>query len=110
MTRKFNAGPLIPFLGVPAPTAPTVAQLALRYNLPIILARVERVRGAHFHAVIEPAFYAENTGDEEKDIETCLTRINDRMSEWVQEKPEQWFWIHRRWPDKGLNKPLERAK
>jgi len=34
----------------------------------------------------------------EKDVLAIMTQINAQMEAWVREKPEQWFWVHQRWP------------
>jgi len=28
-----------------------------------------------------------------------MTRVNKTLEGWVRDRPEQWFWLHRRWPD-----------
>jgi Kdo2-lipid IVA lauroyltransferase/acyltransferase len=96
--QKMNDGIAVPFFGRPAMTAPAIAQLALRYNLPIIPMRSIRLKGAHFEAHIYPPITAERTGDDEKDILATMTKINAMLESWIREKPEQWFWVHKRWP------------
>ncbi|NBX02857.1 MAG: lauroyl acyltransferase [Alphaproteobacteria bacterium] len=96
--QKMNDGISVPFFGLPAMTAPAVAILALRYDLPIIPARIVRTGGAHFEGTVFPPLAYEKTGDDEKDILTIMTVINKMLEGWIRENPEQWFWVHRRWP------------
>jgi len=28
-----------------------------------------------------------------------MTRVNATLEEWIRDRPEQWLWVHRRWPD-----------
>jgi len=28
-----------------------------------------------------------------------MARVNETLEDWVCDRPEQWFWLHRRWPD-----------
>lgn len=97
--QKMNEGVAVPFFGREAMTAPAVAQLALRYDLPIIPARVVRTRGCRFHGTAYPPLAYIKTGDEEKDTLAILTAINDLLENWIREYPEQWFWVHKRWRD-----------
>ena len=32
-----------------------------------------------------------------KKISFILKQVNDVMSQWIKDKPENWLWIHRRW-------------
>ena len=96
--QKMNEGIPVPFFGRDAMTAPAVATLALRYDLPIIPARVVRTGGVHFEGTIYPPMHYEKTGDTEKDVLSIMTQINLMLEGWIREHPEQWFWVHRRWP------------
>ena len=95
--QKMNNGISIPFFGEAAMTAPAVATLALRYDLPIYAATVVRKDGANFTFKIERLTY-EKTDDNKQDINRIMTDINARLEAWIREHPEQWFWMHNRWP------------
>jgi KDO2-lipid IV(A) lauroyltransferase len=28
-----------------------------------------------------------------------LTQVNAILESWIRDRPEQWLWVHRRWPD-----------
>jgi Kdo2-lipid IVA lauroyltransferase/acyltransferase len=97
--QKMNDGFAVSFFGREAMTAPSVAQFSLRYDLPIVPARVIRKRGAHFDAIIYPPVVYEKTGDEDTDAMAIMTKINALLESWIREYPEQWFWVHKRWPN-----------
>ncbi len=95
--QKMNEGIPIPFFGRDAMTAPAVAQLALRFNMPIIPARTMRVGGCHFVGTSYPPIVYEKTGDDAADARSIMLKIHAMFEGWVREYPEQWMWIHRRW-------------
>ncbi|HSK41233.1 MAG TPA: lysophospholipid acyltransferase family protein, partial [Arenibaculum sp.] len=97
--QKMNDGLPIPFFGREAMTAPAVAQLALRFDAPLIPARVERLRGARFRITIQPPMALPADGDRHAAVRTVLTDVNRLLETWIRERPEQWLWLHRRWPD-----------
>ena len=102
--QKMNDGIEVPFFGRPAMTAPALAEFALRYNLPLIPARILRKGGAHFSAEIYPTLEVERTGNKEKDLLAIMTAVNKMLESWIREYPEQWFWVHRRWPKEAWSK------
>jgi Kdo2-lipid IVA lauroyltransferase/acyltransferase len=97
--QKMNDGIPVPFFGRDAMTAPAVAQLALRFDAAIIPARVERTKGANFRLTVFPPVEQPRTGDRHADMRETMRRVNAVIESWIRERPEQWFWLHRRWPD-----------
>jgi Kdo2-lipid IVA lauroyltransferase/acyltransferase len=97
--QKMNSGIPVPFFGRDAMTEKVLARLALRYDCVVIPARVERISGAKFRLICDPPMEVPRTGDDDADALSLMTRINARLEEWIRERPEQWFWLHRRWPE-----------
>lgn len=100
--QKMNTGIAVPFFGREAMTATAIAELALRYDLPIIPARVIRKEKAQFEVIIYPPLDYQKTGDQERDVLHIMTRINQTLESWIRECPEQWFWVHKRWPSERI--------
>lgn len=96
--QKLNDGIAVPFFGRDAMTAPAPAMFALRLGVPLHLTRTERLQGAWFRVTVLPASPVPATGDRESDIHAMMTAINAQLESWIRERPEQWLWIHRRWP------------
>jgi KDO2-lipid IV(A) lauroyltransferase len=96
--QKMNDGVSIPFFGSEAMTAPALAQLAIKYDLPIFPVRVERLKGCNFRTTIYPELEITNTGNIEQDIVSIMTQVNLILEEWIRERPAEWLWIHNRWP------------
>ncbi len=97
--QKMNDGVPAPFFGRDAMTAPAVAQFALRFNCPVVPVRAERLEGAHFRITHFPPMDLPNTGDRQADITAIMTQVNAMLEDWVRQRPEQWLWVHKRWPD-----------
>ena len=96
--QKMNDGIAVPFFGRAAMTAPALAQLALRFDCPIVPARIERLNGAYFRLVVEPPLRIAETGDRQADILAGMIRVNQILERWITDDPSGWLWLHRRWP------------
>jgi KDO2-lipid IV(A) lauroyltransferase len=97
--QKMNDGIEVPFMGRNAMTAPALAQLALRFNCPVVPVQVERLKGANFRVTIHPPLIHPNTGDKQSDILHLMTEVNNHLDNWIKQHPEQWLWVHNRWPN-----------
>jgi Kdo2-lipid IVA lauroyltransferase/acyltransferase len=102
--QKMNTGIPVPFFGRDAMTEKVLARLALRYDCRVVPVRVERLKGVKFRLTFEEPLPVTRTGDDEADALTLMTRINARLEEWIRERPDHWFWLHRRWPDRDDKK------
>lgn len=91
--QKTNTGIEVPFFGRPVKTTPFPANLALKYNLPIYLTKIKRIKAATFEvSLIGPLKISKKNTDVE-----IMSMINEELESWIRENPEQWFWVHRRW-------------
>jgi KDO2-lipid IV(A) lauroyltransferase len=60
---------------------------------------VERIGpGARFRVIVHQPIQLEDTGDRDADVAAGVRRINNFIEERVRARPEEWFWVHRRWP------------
>jgi KDO2-lipid IV(A) lauroyltransferase len=97
--QKMNDGIAVPFFGRDAMTAPAPAQLAIKYNCKVYPSRLERLgRSARFRVTIHPPMEIVNTGDRKADALTMMTEVNAILEQWIRERPGQWLWPHKRWP------------
>lgn len=97
--QKMNDGMPVPFFGRDVMTAPALAELALRFDCPVVPARVTRLKGARFKLTILPPLEMIRTGDHKADVAANMAQVNALIEKWVRETPEQWLWLHNRWPE-----------
>ena len=90
--QKFNQGVDVPFFNKPAKTAPAIAELALKYELPILPARLIRLKAYQFKLQIE-----EPIDPAGKTTEEIMRQLHSIMENWIREQPHQWFFAHNRW-------------
>jgi KDO2-lipid IV(A) lauroyltransferase len=62
---------------------------------------VERTLGARFRVTIWPSIAPPETGNRTADIEQGVRNVNAFIEARVRERPEQWFWTHKRWPNEA---------
>ena len=91
LDEKVAQGTRIPFLGLDALTSLSAAQLALKYNIPLIPAYGTRIDDKNEFKVEfeEPIPHTDSL---------TMTRVfNDSLSRRIITNPEQWYWMLRRW-------------
>jgi Kdo2-lipid IVA lauroyltransferase/acyltransferase len=97
--QKMNDGISVPFFGRPAMTSSALAFLALRFDCDVFPLRVERLAGARFRVTVFPPLPLPRSGERHTDAAALMTRVNETLEAWIRDRPEQWLWLHRRWPD-----------
>lgn len=95
--QKFNEGLSLPFFGKPAMTAPGATRLALKTGLPLLPISVTR-QGSRFTVTLHDPIPLESTGHREKDVQAGVEKIITFTEDYIRTHPDQWFWVHRRWP------------
>ncbi|GAB4385746.1 lysophospholipid acyltransferase family protein [Albidovulum sp.] len=91
MDQRMAHGVPLDFLGHPALTATSAADLALKYDALLIpVYGIREADGLNFRIVVEEPI-------PHGDPLAMTQAINDSLGRLVRAHPEQWFWIHRRW-------------
>ncbi len=91
LDEKYSEGMRLPFLGRPALTSLAAAQLALKYDLPMVPAYGIRTGdGSSFDVVFEEAI-------PHTDSHTMTQVFNDSLSARIRANPDQWYWLLGRW-------------
>ncbi|NRB01814.1 MAG: lysophospholipid acyltransferase family protein, partial [Rhodobacteraceae bacterium] len=86
--------PVLNFMGHPARTAISAAQLALKYDAVVIpYYAIRQADGLSFECIFEEPI-------ERATAEEMTQAMNDSIEQQIRAHPEQWFWVPRRWrPD-----------
>jgi KDO2-lipid IV(A) lauroyltransferase len=88
-------GEVLTFMGRPARTALSGAEMALKYDALLVPAYgLRRADGLSFDLIIESPI-------PHSDPVTMTQAVNDSAEAMVRAHPEQWLWSHRRWKDAG---------
>lgn len=92
--QKFAEGPEVIFFGHPVNAASGPSRLAGRFGAAIVPISVERLEGARlkvtFHRPMPP----------QPDATASTQAITRFIEDRVRERPAEWFWTHKRWPDR----------
>ncbi|MFK7876866.1 MAG: lysophospholipid acyltransferase family protein [Paracoccaceae bacterium] len=83
--------PVLDFMGQPAHTAVSAAELALRYNAVLIpFFGVRKADGLSFDTILDAPI-------PHSDPQTMTQAMNESLAARIRQDPGQWFWVHRRW-------------
>ncbi|MEQ3626722.1 MAG: lysophospholipid acyltransferase family protein [Celeribacter sp.] len=83
------------FLGLPAMTAISAAEMALKYDAVLVPVWATRIdRGLDYRIEVDAPI-------PHGDPEVMTQAFNDALGARIRADPEQWFWVHRRWKAPG---------
>jgi Kdo2-lipid IVA lauroyltransferase/acyltransferase len=80
-------------------TATALALLALRFDCDVLPERVERLYGARCRLTVFPPLSLPRSGDQADDVAALTGNVTAILEAWIRDRPEEWLWVHRRWPD-----------
>ncbi len=103
-------GVFVDFFGVPAPANEVFAKLALDGKARILPLCTDRRDDGKYQSIWWDAIPIQTTGDRKQDLITVSQQFHDLFERWLRIKPEQGFWVQRKWRRKRsrrrLRKPL----
>lgn len=93
----------VPFFGIPASTQTATAQLARKFNMPVlpVLCFWNPTTG-HYHVEVREPL-KDFPGQD--DLTDATARLNLHIASWVRECPSQYYWVHRRFKTRPLGEP-----
>lgn len=95
-----NNGVFVNFLGRPASTPRGPVLFSMKTGAPMLLLTLLRKGFCDYKFSISPPVELELTGNSEEEIRINTQKWSDLFEKKVRERPEQWFWVHRRWATK----------
>lgn len=98
--QKFSEGPEAIFFGQPVNAAPGPSRLALRHGTVLVPMSVVRLPGVRFRVTAHEPIDIPRSGDRQADIAWGVQAVTRFVEERVREHPVDWFWVHKRWPDR----------
>ncbi len=98
--QKFSEGPEVRFFGQPVNAAPGPTRLALKFGTVMQPLSVVRLPGVRFRVTVHDPIEITPTGDRQADIQRGVQAITTLIEARVRENPVDWFWVHKRWPDR----------
>jgi len=95
--QKFNQGIPALFFGHEAMTAPGPTRLAMRYGATLLPATARRLDAMRHQVVFHDPIPLPGS-DTDDAVRSTLETINRFLEGEIRRAPEQWFWMHSRWP------------
>jgi len=92
-----NEGILVDFFGKPVRHTPSAAILARRFDALIIPVFITTDDHMKYKITFYEPITIEKTEDKDKDILDSVQKQAKITEEVIRKKPEEWFWLHRRW-------------
>ena len=91
--QRVSQGIKSKFFNTEAFTTTIPAQLAKKFNIPIVPIFIERQEALKFKMkVYEPIHFSEN-----ETIESITLQLNKILEEMILKNPDHWIWTHNRW-------------
>ena len=102
--QALKTEPFLTFFGKPARTSLAAAELALKFEVPLICVYgLRQGNGFEFKVIFEAPI---PPGDPRE----MMQAANDSLEAMVRAHPAQWFWVHRRWKKWRNRKPPSEAE
>lgn len=96
-----NAGhkaEFVNFFGRPASTYKSIGLLAIQFNAPIVVGYARRTDlGFHYEVGVQEVIRPDQWRSQPDELHWITQRFSDAIESFVRDRPEEYWWIHRRW-------------
>ena len=102
-------GIFVNYFGAMAPANEVFAKIAIEGKARVMPLATYRGDDGRYYSRFYEEVLIEPTGDKKADLITVSQRFHDLFEEWVRSRPEQGFWIHRKWKRKRSRRRRTKA-
>ena len=95
--QKTRQGCEVMFFGKKTKFPSAQFDLALRYNIPVLMARCQRLGAMHHRITVYPPMKVDTTLTKNEQIVDLTQQAATLMEEWIMDSPSDWLWLHDRW-------------
>lgn len=95
--QRLSNGIIVPFFNKSSQTSNATAVFAIKHHYKVYSAVIFRRSFSCYFDVKIREFDVVDTGNFEEDVKATTIKINQTIENWIKTKPEQWFWVHKRW-------------
>ena len=90
-------GVFVPFFGVPSSTPTGPAWLALQTGAPVVFGTCLRAPDGRFFGHLDAMYLPPGEASDPEAVRALTAWHTARLERTVRERPESWFWLHKRW-------------
>ncbi len=94
--QKLSEGIKVPFFNKDAMTPPLIANLALKYDFPLVGVVVNRKKNGKYIITFEKPIIVSQKKHLDNNYDIML-HLNKIIEKWIKNSPKEWFWVHNRW-------------
>ena len=105
-TRVEDGGLFVPFFGVPVPISGAATWLAIRMEVPLVMAYCCHQGGGRYRCYVRNVFRPEALKG--RDPGEVTAQIGVMLEEEIRRDPAQWLWTYKRWKRRMPGVPRER--
>jgi len=92
-----NEGVIVNFFGKEATQTMSASMLARKFDAIIFPVFISSEDFHHHTLTFLDAIYPQKTDDSKADIQKMTQQQADAIEKAIKKKPDEWFWLHRRW-------------
>ena len=96
-SMQLKQGVFIDWMGRPACSVRSASYIAKTTGAPVVVAYMLQHGPKEFEAVCREEVTYEPHADPERELTINTQKQSDAVQRIILERPEQWFWIHKRW-------------
>ena len=94
---SWREGVFVDFFGRPACTTDGLAQMALKFDTPVLPAFMIRKPDGRYRLFIGDEIEIIRTGNVDADLRANTQRFTGLIEDTIRRYPDQWLWLHQRW-------------